>query len=125
MTKELKNTWAGQVYTEEELKQFAQLDQDISKRYTEDQKKTFQALWAELIANAGANLDKDPASLIGNKLGMQYIVLFKQLEELYKDYPDLWKAIGKAYEQGKIPGEVGMPTKQREWLEKAAKALKK
>ncbi len=124
MTKELKNTWAGEVYTEKELQQFAQLDQDIKKRYTAEQKKAFQALWADLIAQAEANLDKDPASAIGNKLGMQYIVLFKQLEELYKDYPELWKAIGKAYAQGKIPDEVGMPKKQREWLEKAAKALK-
>ncbi len=124
MTKKLSNTWAGKVYTEEQLKQFAQLEQDMNKRYTEEQINAFRTLWAELIAQAGANLDKDPASSIGQKLGMQYTVLLKQLEEFYKDYPELWEAISEAYKQDKIPSEVGMPKKQREWLEKAAKSLK-
>lgn len=122
--KELRKTWAGKVYTEEQLKQFAQLEKDMGKRYSEEQIKAFRALWAELTAESETNLDKDPASPIGQKLGMQYIVLLKQLEEFYKDYPELWEAISQAYKQDKIPDEVGMPKKQREWLERAAEALK-
>ena len=125
MTKELKNTWAGEVYTEKELKQFAELELLNKQRYTEDEIVAFRTLWAELFAQAGANLDESPSSPIGKKLGMQYVLLFKQLEEAYKEYPELWKAIGKAWEQGKIPNTVFLGTiQQRDWLEKAAKALK-
>jgi len=124
MTKELRNSWAGKVYSEKELQQFAQVEQHVKQSYTEEARKAFQAMWDELFAQAAANLDKDPASSIGNKLGMQYSILLKQLKEVYQDYPELWTSICKAYEQGKIPDEV-MPKKQTDWLDRAAKALKK
>jgi len=124
MTKDLRNSWAGKVYTEKELQQFAQVDQQVKQHYTEEARTAFKTLWDDLFAQAEANLDKDPASAIGKKLGMQYTLLFKQLKEVYQDYPELWQSICTAYEQGKIPNEV-MPKKQTDWLDKAAKALKK
>ncbi len=123
MTKELSKTWAGKAYSQQELKQFAELKLEIDSKYSEEETKAYQALWADLFAQVDANIDKDPASAIGKKLGMQYMLLYKQLEDAYKAYPELWKAIGNAYEQGKIPNEI-MPKKQHDWLKKAAQALK-
>jgi len=121
MTKELSNSWAGKVYTEKELKQLA----EVKQRYPEKETAAFQALWAELLAQAGENLDKNPDSPIGKKLGLQYMLLKKQLEDAYKDYPELWKKMWNVYEQGKIPHEVLLGTsEQHAWLEQAAKALK-
>ncbi len=119
MTKELSKTWAGKVYNEKELQQFAEIDQ----RYSNDQRTAFQSLWADLFTETRKNIDTSPTSQIGKKLGLKYTILMQQLEEAYKNYPELWKAIGKAYEEGKIPNEI-MPRKERDWLEKAAKALK-
>jgi len=124
MTKELRESWAGKVYTEKELTQLAQAEQQINQQHSQEELNAFRALWADLFAQAKANLDKDPASDVGKKLGMQFIILYKLLEEAYKDYPELWKAMDKALAQGKIPDEV-MPKRQHDWLEKAAKALKK
>lgn len=121
MTKELINSWAGKVYTEKELKQLA----EVKQRYSEKETAAFQTLWAELFAQVGKNLDKDPDSTIGKKLGLQYTLLKKQLEDAYKDYPELWKKMWNVYEQGKIPNEVFLGTReQHAWLEQAAQALK-
>ena len=124
MKKELNESWAGKIYSEKELEQLAKAMEQHKQKYTKEEIAAFQALWAELFAEVEAHLDKDPAGQVGKKLGMRYAVLNKQLEEAYKDYPGLWEAMSKAAEQGKIPDAV-MPKKQRDWLEMAAKALKK
>jgi len=122
MKKELSNSWAGKVYTEKEIKYLA----EVQQRYTKEETATFQALWSELFEQAEANLDKDPASPIGKKLGIQYIALKKQLEEVYKDYPGLWEKMWNLYDQGKIPDEIFLGTREQyAWLEKAAKTWMK
>jgi DNA-binding transcriptional MerR regulator len=124
MTKELRDSWAGKVYTEKELQQFAEVEQQVKHTYTEEARKAFQTLWDELFAETAKHLDKDPAGAIGQKLGMQYSVLLKQLKYVYQDYPELWESICQKHAEGKIPDEV-MPKKQTAWLDKALKALKK
>ncbi len=122
MTKELNKTWAGKVYNEKELKQIVAVDE----QYTEDQKIAFRKLWAEVFAEAEKNLDKDPKSPVGKELGLQYLSLKKQLEQAYKNYPELWKKMWQVREEGKVPDEVMLGTKkQYDWLEQAAKDLKK
>ena len=121
MTKDLNKTWAVNVYTQKELEQLTTVEQ----QYTEDQKIAFRKLWAELFKRAGQHLDENPASPIGKELGSQYLVLKKQLEQAYKDYPELWEKIWDVYKRGKIPNEAFLGTKdQFDWLEQAAKALK-
>ncbi len=121
MTKKLNKTWAGKIYTEQELKQFATVDE----QYTEDQKVAFRKLWAELFAEAGKSLDKDPKSPIGKQLGLQYVLLKQQLQEAYKNYPELWEKMWQVREEGKVPDEAFLGTKeQQNWLEQAAKTLK-
>lgn len=121
MTKELNKTWAHKIYTQTELQQLTAVDE----KYSEEQKIAFRKQWAQIFAEAGKHLDQDPTEPIGKELGKQYITLKKQLQQAYKDYPELWNKIWTVYEAGQVPDEAMLGTKQQHaWLEQAAKALK-
>lgn len=117
MTKELRDSWAAEVYTEKELEQLAEVQHRFAK-----ETKDFQALWAKLFAETEENLTKKPDSAIGKKLGLQYILLKNQLKEAYKKYPALWDKIWRVYEEGKVPDRIFLGSRTAyAWLEQAAK----
>jgi len=116
MIKELKKSWEGQVYTDEQLKQLAELQQKYTKRET----AFYQKRWEEIAKIIKENLDQDPAGPIGRNLAESWINL---VNEVYGNYPDLRKTMVKAYKEDKIPG-VPFDKELYDWLEKAAKAAK-
>jgi DNA-binding transcriptional MerR regulator len=113
MTKELKKTWAGQVYTDEQLQQFAEIRQKLTPEYIEN----YQKRWAKLIAEVEAHLDKDPKGPIGKKFAKLWMSL---LDEVYGQYPELKYATEKAYKEEKIPNPP-CSKEVSDWMEIAVK----
>ncbi|MGA2655324.1 MAG: MerR family transcriptional regulator, partial [Gammaproteobacteria bacterium] len=79
MTQKLEKTWAANVFTAEELKQYARFESGLKTRYTPDEKKAFEKDWAALIRQIHLCLDKDPTGPIGIKLAKQVMDLINEL----------------------------------------------
>ncbi len=117
MTKKLQESWAGKVYTQEQLQKFAEFGQE----FPEKERIGIENRWKALYAEVEKHLHEDPAGPAGKKLAKVYNELMQEMKKAWAPQPELWKAIGKAYDKGKMPEEA-FPKKIREWLEKAAKA---
>lgn len=116
MKQDLKKSWEGQVYNDEQLKQFAELKQ----KYTERENVYYQKRWEQIVALVKENLDQDPTGHIGQSLAREWLEL---VDEVYGDYPELKYAMVKAYRESKIPG-APFDKAVYDWIEKAAKAAK-
>ncbi|MBN8827446.1 MAG: MerR family transcriptional regulator [Sphingobacteriia bacterium] len=69
MTQELEQTWAGKIFSKDQLKDFAELN----TRYSEEEKKNYENKWAELIQKTIQHLDHSPLSNIGKKLAKEWM----------------------------------------------------
>jgi DNA-binding transcriptional MerR regulator len=112
MTQELKNSWLGQVYTEGQLKQFAELQQ----KYSEKERENYNQRWKVLIAQVRENMQEDPTGPTARRLAKEWMNL---VNEMYKNYPDLKQAVHTAYDKGKIPN-APFGREMMEWIEKAS-----
>lgn len=95
MMENLKNSWAGKIFDEEQLKTVAQVRQQLN----EEQLYQYQNRWKKLIKKVESNLDQDPKGPIGKQLGKAWIAL---IDELWKAHPEIKEATDKAYKEGKI-----------------------
>jgi len=111
MTQELKKTWAGKVYTEEQLTQMA----EVKQRYSAQEQADYEKRWVQLTEKVKAHLDEDPYSIIGQQLAKEWMDL---TNEVYGDYPGLKRAMSSAYQENKIPGAPFNP-KLWNFIEKA------
>jgi len=96
MTQDLKKTWAGQVYSDNQLKQFAELKQ----QYTPEQNEAIAQEWVTLIKQVKNNLDQDPKGPIAKQLAQEWIDL---TDKYYGSYTELRDATWLAYKHNKIP----------------------
>jgi len=118
MTKELEHPWLAKVLEPAELKEYAQFEQSLKTRYTESQKKKHEQEWTDLVAQVEANLDKDPASDIGNRIGKQCMDLVNGLYG--KKHAALRNAVWeKGYKEGKMEGEHTLSPEVVTWLDRA------
>lgn len=114
MVENLKKTWAGKVFNEEQLKTFAQVRQQLS----EEQLNDYQKRWKILISEVESNLDQDPKGHMGKRLGKAWIAL---IDELWAAHPEIKEATDKAYKEGAIEN----PPCSKEvaaWVETACQA---
>lgn len=96
MTQDLKKTWAGKVYTEDQLKQFAELKQ----HYSAEEAMAIETAWKDLITEVRANLTQDPVGVIGQRLAQAWMDL---VDRSYGSYTELRDATWLAYKHNKIP----------------------
>ncbi len=117
VVEKLKKSWAAEVYTPEQLKQFAELGQ----QYSEKEIVAYQDRWKELIRRVEQNLDKDPQSAVGRKLGKEWMNL---VNNVYGKKPALKRAIYSVYKRAQIPN---LPFSKTvfEWIEAAIKRPRK
>ncbi len=111
MTEELKKTWAGNVYTDDQLKQFAELKQ----RYSEKEITEYTERWQNLIDEVKNALHEDPKGPIGKSLAKRWLAL---VDEVYGNHPELKSAVHDAYKQEKIPNSP-FNKDVFDWIEKA------
>lgn len=121
MTKELEKSWAGKIFSPEQLTQYASFEQELKTRYTESQKKAFEKEWANLCNQIGENIEKDPESDFGIAMGKRMMDLINGLYG--KEYAALRTTIWeKGYKEGQMDDEHALPSEIVDWLDKAVDA---
>ncbi len=121
MTQKLEHSWVKEIFTPEELKQYATFEAELKTNSTPDQKKEFEKNWANLIAEISNNLENDPKSSIGIALGEKCMMLINGLYG--RKYAHLrTKKFEKGFGEGKGLEEVGLTPATVSWLDKAIDA---
>lgn len=118
MTAELEKTWAGEVLTPEELKQYANFEASLKTRFTPKDRELFTEKWLDLITQVKANLDKDPKNDVGLRLAKQIMDLVGGLygKENANLRHSIWE---KGFKKGKMEGDRALAPEVVEWLDKA------
>lgn len=121
MTQQLEKTWAGKVLNQEELKQYANFEQDLKTKYTADQQKVFERSWDDIVREVNANLTKDPASDASIVIGKRCM---DWVNGLYgKEYSALRTALWeKGFKGGHVGAEHNLSPEAIAWLDKAMDA---
>lgn len=121
MTQKLENAWISQVLTPEELKQYAKFEAELNDRYSIDKKQNFETAWKNVVKEIQANLNHDPKSPNGMKLGEKVMNL---INDLYgKEHANLKHTIwNKGFKQGHSAGEHDMSPEVIQWMDKAIDA---
>ncbi|WP_058441734.1 MerR family transcriptional regulator [Legionella brunensis] len=121
MTQQLEHSWVKEIFTPEELKQYAAFEAEMKANATPEQKASFEKGWANLVEEIRNNLDSDPKSTIGIKLGEKCILLINGLYG--RKYAHLrTKKFEKGFGEGKGLEETGLTPEIVSWLEKAMDA---
>jgi hypothetical protein len=121
MTQQLEHSWVKEIFTPDELKQYAAFETDLKSNSTPEQKAAFEKNWANLVAEMKSNLDKDPTSAIGIAIGKKCM---DWINGVYgKKYAHLrTKKFEKGFAEGKGLGEVGLTPEIVSWMDKAMDA---
>lgn len=69
MTQQLDHSWVKEIFTPDELKQYAEFETKLKSNSTPEQKAAIEKNWANLVAEMKSNLDNDPVSAIGITIG--------------------------------------------------------
>lgn len=121
MTEQLDHVWVKEIFTPDELKQYAEFEAELKANSTAEQKATFEKNWANLVAEINKNLGNDPKSVIGIALGKQCMMLINGLYG--KKYAHLrTKIFEKGFAEGKGLEEIGATPEMIAWLDKAMDA---
>jgi hypothetical protein len=121
MTQQLEHSWVKDIFTPEELKQYATFESEMKSHSTPAQKATFEKNWMILVKEFKNNLSHDSRSEIGINLAKKCMIL---INELYgKKYAHLrTKKFEQGYAEGKGLEETGMTPEIVSWLEHAMDA---
>ncbi|CAN5429971.1 MerR family transcriptional regulator [soil metagenome] len=117
MTQQLENSWVKDVLNPEELKQYVKFEERLQSS-TKEGKALFEKNWFNLINEIKNNLQNDPTSEKGIKLGEQCLELIDGLygKENLNLRTTLWE---KGFKEGKNTGEHGLTPEIVSWLDKA------
>lgn len=118
MTEQLEHNWVKEIFSKEELKQYANFEAELKQRSTKEQQTTFENNWQQLVTDIQANLNQDPKSEIGYQLGMRCMDLINALYG--KKYAHLrTKKFERGFAEGKGLSEVGLTPEMVAWLDGA------
>lgn len=121
MTQQLEHSWVKEIFTADELKQYAAFEAELKSNATPEQKAAFETSRANLVEEMKHNLEKDPSSAIGIALGKKCM---DWLNGVYgKKYAHLrTKKFEKGFAEGKGLDEVGLTPAIVSWMDKAIDA---
>ncbi len=120
MTQQLEHSWVKDIFTPEELKQYAAFESELKSR--PEQKESIKKNLENLVEQMHANLACDPQSAISINIAKNYM---SQINELYgKKYAHLrTKKLEKGFGEGKgLEESSGLTPEIMMWLEKAMDA---
>jgi DNA-binding transcriptional MerR regulator len=121
MTQQLEHSWVKEIFTTEELKQYADFEAEVKSRSTPEQKALFEKNWANLIAEINSNLNNDPNSAVGISIGKKCMLLVNGLYG--KKYAHLrTKKFEKGFAEGKGLEEISLTPESVSWLDTAMDA---
>ena len=121
MTQQLEHSWVKEIFTPEELKQYATFEAEMRSQSTSEQKAAFEKNWAALVEEIENNLSKDPTSETGIRLGEK---MMQWVNGVYgKKYAHLrTKKFEQGYGEGKGLDEVGLTPESVTWIDQAMNA---
>jgi len=121
MSQQLEHSWVKEIFTQEELKQYAAFETELKANTNPEQRTAFEKTWANLVDEMKSNLDNDPASAVGIALGKKCM---DWLNTVYgKKYAHLrTKKFEKGFAEGKGLDEVGLTPQIVSWMDKAIDA---
>jgi DNA-binding transcriptional MerR regulator len=118
MTQQLEHSWVKEIFTPDELKQYAVFETELKTHSSPEQKATVEKNWLDLVTEMKSNLDKDPSSAIGIAIGKKCMDWFNGVYG--KKYAHLrTKKFEKGFAEGKGLGEFGLTPEIVSWMEKA------
>lgn len=119
MTQKLEHPWMSKILSQEQLKEYAEFEAGLKDRFSKEQKKDYENEWEDLATQIHANLDKDPASDFGKKIGKHCMDLVNTFWGM--DHVDLRNTVWeKGYKAGKVDEkEHGLSPEAIAWLDKA------
>jgi DNA-binding transcriptional MerR regulator len=121
MTQQLEKTWAGKALSQEELKQYANFEQDLKTKFTLDEQKVFEKSWDDLVKEVNDHLQIDPTSDFGIMLGKRCMNWVNSLYGI--EYSELRTAIWeKGFKGGHVGAEHNLSPEAITWLDKAMDA---
>lgn len=120
MTQQLEQSWVKEIFTPEELKQYAAFETEL-KTQSLNQKTTFETDWQNLVAEISQNLKIDPKSEIGINIGERCMILINGLYGR-KNANLRTKIFEKGFAEGKGLETVGMTIEIVKWLDQALDA---
>lgn len=121
MEQQLEHSWVKEIFTPDELKEYAAFEAEWKKNSTPESKAVFEKNWAELVNEIEKNLEHSPESKAGIDIGGKCM---KLINEVYgKKYAHLrTKKFEKGFGEGRGLDAVGLNPKTVAWLDKAIDA---
>ena len=118
MAQKLEHSWVKEIFTPDELKQYAAFEAELKTNSTPEKKAAFEKNWDDLVAEMKRNLDKDPTSELGITIGKKCM---DWINGVYgRKYAHLrTKKFEKGFAEGKGLEETGLTPEIVCWMEKA------
>jgi DNA-binding transcriptional MerR regulator len=118
MTQQLEHSWVKEIFTPDELKQYAEFEKGMK---ASGEKAAFKKNWQQLVDELKDNLKNDPYSKAGIDLGKKYM---DWVNGIYgKKYAHLrTKKWEQGFGEGKGLDEIGLTPELMSWIEKATDA---
>lgn len=118
MTQQLEHSWVKEIFTADELKQYAEFEQEMKASGLQ---ADFKKNWQELVNELKNNLKNDPYSKAGIELAKKYMAWVNGLYG--KKYAHLRnKKWEKGFRTGKGLDDIGLTPEVMSWIEKAMDA---
>jgi len=121
MTQQLEDAWVKDIFTTDELKEYAQFEAQLKERATPESKAQFEQEWYALVEQFKGHLKDDPNSAVGIKLGKK---MMDWVNKIYgKEYAHLRsKKFEQGFAKGKGLDQHGLTPAIVEWMDKAIDA---
>lgn len=121
MTQKLEHSWVKEIFSPEELKQYATFETEWKNNSTPEEKAEFEKNWDSLVKEINHNLKNDPTSKVGIEIGKNCMMLINKVYG--KKYAHLrTKKFEKGFGEGKGLEEVGLTSETVGWLDRAVDA---
>lgn len=118
MTQNIENTWVKEIFSADELKDYAAFESEANARTNAERKAKFEKNWFNLVDEINKNINQDPASEIGFALGKRCMDLVNSLYG--KKYAHLRTIMfEKGFSAGKGLDGVGLTPQAVTWLDQA------
>jgi DNA-binding transcriptional MerR regulator len=114
MTQQIEYEWVKKVLNPNELKDYAQFEQGLKSRFTEEEKEASGEEWQAIVGEVQKNLDKDPSSKVGAELGKRCMDWVNTV--FTQKYTHLRTTL---WYKGFMGGHTDTPVDVAEWLDKA------
>lgn len=121
MTQALEKTWAGKIFTSDELKKYAEFEKKLQTRFSTNEQQALHEEWENIVHDVNTNLDKDPASQVGISIGKRCMDWVNHYygEEYVAIRNTIWV---NGFGKGQITDEDNLSPASFTWLDNAISA---